>query len=78
LKRSVDVRPTPAARRAVGGLIVAIALVRGRVRTYRFVIFNVGPTSVELRNDLFRHLERCRSLLPTAPDRRPDARLVNA
>jgi ATP-binding cassette subfamily B protein len=42
------------------GLIGAIALVQGVVRTYsRFVIFNVGrDIEYDLRNDLFAHLER--------------------
>jgi ATP-binding cassette, subfamily B, multidrug efflux pump len=42
------------------GLIAAIAVVQGVVRTYsRFVIFNVGrDIEYDLRNDLFAHLER--------------------
>ena len=42
------------------GLVVAIALVQGVVRTFsRFVIFNVGrDIEYDLRNDLFAHLER--------------------
>lgn len=41
------------------GLIVAIAIVQGVVRTFsRFVIFNVGrDIEYDLRNDLFAHLE---------------------
>src|SRR5437870_3147005 len=41
------------------GLIVAITVIQGLVRTFsRFVIFNVGrDIEYELRNDLFAHLE---------------------
>src|SRR5437773_10549256 len=41
------------------GLIVAITIIQGVVRTFsRFVIFNVGrDIEYDLRNDLFRHLE---------------------
>src|SRR5437867_10938472 len=41
------------------GLIVAITVLQGLVRTFsRFVIFNVGrDIEYELRNDLFAHLE---------------------
>ncbi|MBM4247432.1 MAG: ABC transporter ATP-binding protein [Deltaproteobacteria bacterium] len=41
-------------------LVIGIALVQGVVRTFsRFVIFNVGrDVEYDLRNDLFRHLER--------------------
>src|SRR5438093_1003920 len=42
------------------GLIVAITVLQGLVRTFsRFVIFNVGrDIEYDLRNDLFAHLER--------------------
>ena len=41
-------------------LVIGIAIVQGVVRTFsRFVIFNVGrDVEYDLRNDLFRHLER--------------------
>ena len=41
-------------------IVIGIALVQGIVRTFsRFVIFNVGrDVEYDLRNDLFRHLER--------------------
>lgn len=41
-------------------IVICIALVQGVVRTFsRFVIFNVGrDVEYDLRNDLFRHLER--------------------
>lgn len=42
------------------GLVIVIAIAQGFVRTFsRFVIFNVGrDVEYDLRNDLFRHLER--------------------
>jgi len=41
-------------------VVIVIAIVQGVVRTFsRFVIFNVGrDVEYDLRNDLFRHLER--------------------
>ncbi len=44
----------------IAGLLIAIALVQGVVRTFsRFLIFNVGrDVEYDLRADLFAHLER--------------------
>lgn len=63
LKRGVDAiaagEPPVVVLRLLG-VIVAIALVQGVLRTFsRFVIFNVGrDIEYDLRNDLFAHLER--------------------
>src|SRR5512147_745174 len=71
LKRAVDSIQTgtaagagvAAGARTAGfyaALVIGIALAQGVVRTFsRFVIFNVGrDVEYDLRNDLFRHLER--------------------
>lgn len=67
LKRAVDsiqASPDAAAGARTAGfyaaVVIGIALVQGVVRTFsRFVIFNVGrDVEYDLRNDLFRHLER--------------------
>jgi ATP-binding cassette subfamily B protein len=71
LKRAVDSIPlgTGAAAGAAAGprtaawyaiAVIVIAVMQGVVRTFsRFVIFNVGrDVEYDLRNDLFRHLER--------------------
>ena len=61
LGRSLDAIETDAGARVLLtylGLIVAITVLQGLVRTFsRFVIFNVGrDIEYDLRNDLFRHL----------------------
>jgi ATP-binding cassette subfamily B multidrug efflux pump len=67
LKRAVDsIQASPdmaTGARSAGfyaAVVIAIALAQGVVRTFsRFVIFNVGrDVEYDLRNDLFRHLER--------------------
>ncbi|MBY0280306.1 ABC transporter ATP-binding protein/permease [Candidatus Binatia bacterium] len=67
LKRAVDsIQSSPdvaTGARSAGfyaAIVIGIALVQGVVRTFsRFVIFNVGrDVEYDLRNDLFRHLER--------------------
>jgi len=70
LKRAVDSIPSDlGSAEAVAGArtagfyalaVIAIAIVQGFARTFsRFVIFNVGrDVEYDLRNDLFRHLER--------------------
>src|SRR5438046_416150 len=63
LGRSLDAIETDAGARVLLtylGLIVAITVLQGLVRTFsRFVIFNVGrDIEYDLRNDLFAHLER--------------------
>lgn len=69
LKRAVDSIPGSGASPAPDGVrtaafyalaIIGIAIVQGVVRSFsRFVIFNVGrDVEYDLRNDLFRHLER--------------------
>src|SRR6266550_2065418 len=62
LGRSLDAIETDAGARVLLtylGLIVAITVLQGLVRTFsRFVIFNVGrDIEYDLRNDLFAHLE---------------------
>src|SRR5436190_390512 len=62
LGRSLDAIGTDAGARVLLtylGLIVAITVIQGVVRTFsRFVIFNVGrDIEYDLRNDLFAHLE---------------------
>jgi ATP-binding cassette subfamily B protein len=69
LKQAVDSIPTDsgadvgAGARTAGfyaALVIVIAIAQGVARTFsRFVIFNVGrDVEYDLRNDLFRHLER--------------------
>ncbi len=69
LKRAVDSIPGSGASPAADGVrtaalyalaVIVIAIAQAVVRTFsRFVIFNVGrDVEYELRNDLFRHLER--------------------
>src|SRR5206468_9652579 len=61
-KEAIDAITAGAGARTLAGylgLVVAIAVVGGVVRTFsRFVIFNVGrDIEYDLRNDLFAHLE---------------------